>query len=216
MNNQVKEFFNKLKRDTRNKFKHSQRRGRRTAGYRPMINFDVADINNFTHFIECNISPTICPMQWEDLDIDFNDKNKRHCEYCDKFVYKADNKIMIEKLLSENKCMAVSNHIIDDLNGVMSEQKYENLQNRLKISMFFLVVKKYEPVAFEEFQKEKLTQEELLKKCILFIFDTNNIKYAIKKYIDKGADMQFILETIVPKIDDESFQETFKQEFILG
>jgi len=208
MNNRVKEFFNKTSDDEAKYPKINKKR--RYLGYIPTINHNVADINDFTHFIECDISPTICPMQWEDLEIDFEDKDKRFCEYCGKFVYKADNEFMVDKLISENKCMAVSNQLIEKINGKIDEQRLKNLEDRLRVSKLFLVFKKYEPSAFEEFQKQSLTQEELLKQCILYMFDRNY--EVIEKYTNMGVDMQFIIEKIVPKIDDDKFQEFIKQK----
>ncbi len=123
----------------------------RTAGCMPNIYFDVASINDFTHFIDCEISPTICPMQWEDLEVDFSSKDKRHCKYCDKFVYKVDNEFMIHKMQDENKCMAISNNLLEKMNGKMDNDKYINLQDRLSISMLFLVYKDTHQEQYKEF-----------------------------------------------------------------
>ena len=82
MNHKVKELFNAFYSDEEkskksNPSRHSMR-SRRTAGMRPAQYFDIAPITDFTHFINCEISPTICPMQWEDLEIDFSSQDKRH------------------------------------------------------------------------------------------------------------------------------------------
>ena len=104
-----------------------------------MAIFKIAPINEFTHFIDCEISPAICPMQWEDLEQDFTSIDKRYCEYCDKYVYKVDNEFMMKKMQDENKCMAISSTLLERLNGKIDDDAYLNLEYRLSISTLFLV-----------------------------------------------------------------------------
>ncbi len=170
----------------------------RTAGYMPNIYFDIASINDFTHFIDCEVSPTICPMQWEDLEIDFSSQDKRHCEYCDKFVYKVDNEFMIQKMQDENKCIAITNHLLERIN----DDKYTNLQDRLLISKLFLVYKSYRKEEFQEFIDNDASQEFILKAIILDILNSYDMKQTIEYYNKNGVDLEKILFEILPSIND--------------
>jgi len=129
----------------------------------PSIDYEVAPVSDITHFMECDVSPAICPMRFEDLQVDITSPDRRHCKYCDKFVYKADNEYMVNKLQDEGKCMAISNTLLERMNGKMDERRYINLQNRLAVSKLFLVYKRYNRYDYERFIDNKLTDEEILK-----------------------------------------------------
>ncbi len=192
----VKEFFNSQKRTEELEQRPIKQVMRRRLGVRPTIDYDVPDISNFTHFLDCEVSPFICPMQWEELNIDFDNSDRRYCEYCDKYIFKVDNEYMLKEHNSNNECIAISNELLEKINGKTEQEKYNKLQNRLHLSKLYLVVKKYEPYFWETLQNENLSQEEILKKTITMILDTNNINF----YIEKNVNMRFILEELIPKI----------------
>jgi len=192
----VKEFFNSQKRTEELEQRPIKQVMRRRLGVRPTIDYDVPDISNFTHFLDCEVSPFICPMQWEELNIDFDNSDRRYCEYCDKYIFKVDNEYMLKEHNSNNECIAISNELLEKINGKTEQEKYNKLQNRLHLSKLYLVVKKYEPYFWETLQNENLSQEEILKKTITMILDTNNINF----YIEKNVNMRFILEELIPNI----------------
>jgi len=205
---QVKEFFNSLQRKQKkekslNPNRNSQRKPRRTVGIIPYIEYDVPSITNFSHFMECEIAPNICPLMWEGLELDFENKERRYCSVCEKHVYKVDNQYMLEQLKTEDKCMAVSNDLLAKMNGKMEQKRYENLQKRLIISKLFLYEKKYNPEYFYEMQEKNLSYEVQLKKILLYI--VNNGCY--EKYIEFGIDFESIFEFVFEYVDDKYFQK---------
>ncbi len=216
MNHKVKELFNTLYANEEKvqsleemeeaRINRANKPRGRTAGCMPNVYFDVASINDFTHFIDCEVSPTICPMQWEDLEINFSSIDKRYCKYCDKFVYKVDNEFMIQKMQDENKCMAISNSLLEKMNGIIDEDKYINLQDRLSISMLFLVYKDTHQEEFKEFIDNDLTQELILKAIILDILNSYNMKQTIEWYAKNGVDLEIILHQVLSNINDNEFK----------
>ena len=52
-------------------------------------NIEIPSIDNFKAFINCNISPSICPMLWDELkDVD---EGVKYCIYCEKSVYEVSS-----------------------------------------------------------------------------------------------------------------------------
>lgn len=201
MRAQVKEFFNRLKRDQSKVVKSAKKR-RRTLGVMPMIDLNIPDVSDFSHFIECEVAPNICPMVWEALQIDFDDQNRRYCDHCQKYVYRADNQKMIEKLSSENKCMAVSNIVLEKISGEMDENRYENLQKRLEISKLFIYFKKYYPHEYRSMQEKKVSSQNQLKEILLHALKEK----AVANYIYQNEiGMEQIYLTALEYIDDEVF-----------
>ena len=208
MQSQVKEFFNSLQRKQKkeknlNPNRNSLRRSRRTVGVLPYIEYDVPSITNFSHFMECEIAPNICPLMWEGLELDFENKERRYCSVCEKYVYKVDNQYMLEQLKTEDKCIAVSNDLLSKMNGKMEQKRYENLQKRLTISKLFLYEKKYKSEWFYEMQEENLSYEDQLKKMLLYI--VNHGSY--EKYIEFGIDFESIFEIVFEYGNDKYFQK---------
>jgi len=209
INQKVKEYFNKLyleekKAKKPNPHNHTYKK-RRTAGISPYTYFEITPINEFSHFIDCEVSPTICPMQWEDLDIDFDSIDKRHCKYCDKFVYKVDNELMAQKMKEENKCIAISHNVLEKINKNADDKYYKNLEDRLLISMLFLVYKNTYQDTFKLWQEEKLSNENILKNIINDIFTSNDINKTIQWYIKENVDIENILHKVLFNIDDKKF-----------
>ncbi len=194
MQAKVKEFFNRASRELKQLDRPLRRR--RRVGYMSMHDPDVPDFTDFSHFIECEVSPMICPMLWEELEIDFDNIDKRYCEYCEKYVYRADNEYMVEKLQEENKCMAVSDELLNRVNGTMNQKEYENLQKRLVVSKLFLVYKKYEPEFFEAMKEDNLSYEEQLKRVVLDVLE-GNTEINIKWLMESGVDVEFLFFEIV-------------------
>ncbi len=203
----VKEFFNQQQREEHlSQQKLLKNKTRRTLGIMPTIEFDIPDITEFTHYLECDISPSICPMQWEELDIDFDNNDRRFCEYCDKYIYKVDNEYMLKEHNQNNECIAISNDLLEKINDKIEQERYNKLQDRLHLSKLYLVVKKYESYFWQEIQKDELSQENILKKTIKMILEQDDIDF----YLQKGVDMQFIFEQIVSKIKDDEFVNFIK------
>jgi len=209
MQSQVKEFFNSLQRKQKkeqnlNPYRNSVRRSRRTVGILPYIEYNVPSITNFSHFMACEIAPNICPLMWEGLELDFENKDRRYCSICEKHVYKVDNQYMLEQLKIENKCMAVSNDLLEKMNGKMEQKRYENLQKRLSISKLFLYEKKYNPEWFYEMQEKSIPYEEQLKKILLNILHHSDFE----EYLEFGIDFESIFEIAFEYGDHEDFKKS--------
>ena len=212
MQSKVKELFNKISRSEyseqkSNPHRKNARRGR-MLGVLPSDYFDVAPINDFTHFIECDVSPSICPMQFEDLKIDFENGDRRYCEYCNKHVYKADNEYMVKQLHDQGKCMAVSDTLIERLNGKMDDEQYQRLQDRLAISKLFLVYKDYDQEAYKVFVDNKLSTEEVLQAIILDILNSSDVDEMLTWYAEKGVDLEFIFSDVIMNMNNKAFEKT--------
>ena len=199
MQSQVKEFFNKLQLKQQKELKPRRRRSRRTIGVVPYIDYKIPEISNFSHFMECEIAPNICPLLWESLEVDFENKDRRYCFICEKHVYKVDNQYMLERLKSEDKCMAVSNNLLENINGKIEQNTYENLQKRLAISKLFLYEKKYNQDEFHKMKVENLSYEEQLKKILLNMM----VHGDFEEYVEFGIDFETIFEIVFEYGDDE-------------
>lgn len=198
---QVKEFFNKLKKTQKKEKIPKKVMRRHRTGIQPCIDYDIPDVTNFSHFIECEIAPNICPMMWESMEVDYEDENRRYCEYCQKYIYKADNEYMIKKLSSENKCMAVSSYVLEKMHGKMDEKRYVNLQTRLTISKLFMYCKRFNPVEFKQMQERGLTYKEQLKEILLLALDQRDLE----KYIKMEVEVAQIYSLALEYGDDEEF-----------
>jgi hypothetical protein len=217
MNQKVKEFFNSLYHEEekliREEYEARKRRGR-TAGYRPYLYFKMAPISDYTHFINCEVDSAICPMQWEDLELSIDLLEKRYCKYCDKFVYKVDNEFMIEKMENENKCMAISNSLLEKMNGKMDIKEFEALQNRLAISMLFLVYKYNNQREYMKFIENNLDKEAILKSILLDILNSYDIKSMIEWYLKQNVQLDIILHQVMANINDEEFKNQIEERII--
>ena len=203
----VKEFFNNLDRREKNELRENHLRHiSRRLGYMPDMDFNVPDINQFDHFIECEISPLLCPMRWEDLEVDFKDKDKRFCEICQQYVYQVDNAYMLKQLKEENKCIAISEDLVQKLSLDMEQ----NLSKRLVISKLFLIIKRYKPNHFEYLKENDLSYEEMLKKTVWVILQSDNVEDEILWYIQRGIDMRMIFEEVLPLVDDTKLHQLIK------
>ena len=129
-------------------------------------------------------------------------KDKRHCKYCDKFVYKVDNEFMIQKMQNENKCFAISNHFLEKMN----DDKYTNLKDRLSISMLFLVYKSYRKEEFQEFIDNNASQEFILKAIVLDILNSYDIQQTVEWYAKNGVDLEIILHQVLSSVNDDKLK----------
>ena len=208
MQAKVKEFFNHLvkEEDKENEQEmdeqNSSHSPRRLGGVRAINIAKIPNLTNLEHFIECEISPDVCPMLWEELDVDFEDASKRYCKHCDSYVYKADNEYMIEKLQNENKCMAIPERLAPN-----------PFKERLKLSKLFLLYKPY--------LDENMTYIEQLKFILLELLDVKSENRKKRLYAqeklrwlrENGVDMKFIFQEIVFEIDDKDFIDTINKKF---
>lgn len=203
MQSQVKEFFNSIQREenSENKTNKQNKRSTRTLGIAPDIDYKIPEITNFSHFMECEVAPNICPLMWETLDIDFDNSDRRYCDYCQQYIYKADNEMMIKKLKDENKCMAISNELLEKINGKIDEERFEQLQLRLSISKLFMYFRKFNPEEFQDMQEEKLSYNEQLKEILLFAIDHKEVE----EYINLEIDMENIYQITLKYCNDEKF-----------
>ena len=208
MQAKVKEFFNQLERKqliiVRKMSERKRRRGQ-WLGMGMHYNSHTDKFQYFTHFIECEVSPAICPMQWEDLQFDFQDINRRFCTYCERYVYVAENIVNYKKLQEEGKCVAVNEFLFKKLQNRYDEKHLERLEQRLKLSKLFLVEKHYN--SYEYSYEEDISYENLLILIITRIFESYNPLQDINWYIEQGVDMRYIFEEIATKVGDEGFQK---------
>ena len=202
MYSKVKEFFKELEIEEQ-KESRAQPKYNRRLGIRPSVDYNIPDITNFSHFVECEIAPDICPMMWETMEVDFEDKERRHCDYCDKYVYKVDNEYMLEKFTSQNECIAISNNLLEQIHDKMDEKRHDNLQLRLIISKLFMHFKKNMPFEFNEMKNRSLSHEKILEEILLFSLETS----VIKSYIKSEVEIEKIYEIVLGHSENEEFKE---------
>lgn len=162
---------------------------------------------DFDNFIECEVSPDICPIIWDNLFSIENFEDRRYCKYCDKTVYKVDNMNLFKQLQDNNKCMVISKEIFENINGKIDKVKYTLLKNRLKLSKLFLVIKHHN---YESCINKDRTFKEKLKDIVMKVFTEDKPSNEIKWLEEKGVDMNFILQEIVLKEFDNDFITKYK------
>jgi len=216
MNNKVKEFFNYMSRKWHKKHRSIRPRQGRYLGYRPTHYVNIPPMDKFTHFIDCELSPAICPMKWEDLEIQFDLLEKRYCEYCGKYVYRVDNQYMLDQMQEKNRCIAISSNFLEKLNGQLNNEEHKRLEDKLLFSKLFLIHRYIHPSEHKKYLEENLTQEQILKNVILSILESKNIEDNIKMYSDRDVELQRVFEILVDYIEDKVFIENMIEKMHLA
>ena len=186
----TRDFLNNVIEQEEHIYIKSKKRSRVLIGEIPYKIFDIPEITQFDHFIECEVSPLTCPMRWEDLEIDFSDNNKRFCNHCEKYVYKANNITVVKKYKEQNLCMAITDDVLENINGKIEEEYYNKLFYRLEISKLFLNEKIYNAEEFQEWKDSKMSYKTILAKIIVNMLQD---KSKIDFNIEDGINMKFIL-----------------------
>jgi len=208
MLSKVKEFFNKMYKEEDSQ-RPQRNKKRRKLGMMPIKKFDIPDpAEDIIHFINCETSPSICPMIWEELEIDFEDKNRRYCKYCDDYVYKVENKYLYDQLKEENKCMAISEEFLNKYSQNFNDDYFIRLEKRLKLSKLFLIYKVYFPDEYKKYEDEKATLDIIFKDLIIKILK-NEEKFSKDFFEGKGVDLEYIFKNIVTKLDYKFIKEIY-------
>lgn len=165
---------------------------------------------DFGNFIECEVSPDICPLVWDRLSIIENLDDRRYCKYCDKTVYKVDSIELFDRLQEQNKCMVISKRVFENINGKIDKERYLLLQNRLKLSELFLIVEHYD---YETITNQDKTFKEKLQDIVTKIFTQDEPSNELKWFEDKGVDMKFIFQEIILKEFDKEFIKKYNIKY---
>lgn len=227
MNHIVKELFNSLysheekalKTNPKSRIKPKMINGYKyPSGARIHFDFDnVIKFSDETDFIIFKNDDIFYPITWDNLTIDYISKDIRHCEECDKTVYKVSNKYIYDKCTQENLCMAISNDTLERIKVSLDNSEYEKISNTILISKLFLqyentYVKNHN--SFEDFKKDNCTRELAFKSIILDILDSNNIQETIEDYNEHGVNLEIILIKIVPTINDDIFKAEVEEKIV--
>ena len=65
-------------------------------------------LSDDTCYIFCANCEKILPISWDDLLINFDNKDFRYCKQCDKNIYRVKNYYFYQKYIKENQCIAMS------------------------------------------------------------------------------------------------------------
>ncbi len=57
--------------------------------------------------IWCKEKSIVCTRQWDEMDICFEDGDKRYCKVCDRWVFRASNIFLFEKYKRQEGCIAI-------------------------------------------------------------------------------------------------------------
>lgn len=214
MLSQIKEFFNaKMKEDELEenlRVKKNRKIGR--SRYDEKI-IEILSIDNFKAFINCNISPSICPMLWDELkDVS---EGVKYCIYCEKNIYEVSSIKEYKQYLSQNECMAIHYSLIDEHKQEveLSDVVEEDLKDILKLSRFFIVAR-YLNSYNEKFISSTFSKELFLKNIICALIFHHNFEEELEKYLSHSVDMEFIFTKVCTSIEDKKFVDLVKKQII--
>ncbi|MEV9600226.1 hypothetical protein [Aliarcobacter butzleri] len=212
---QIKEFFNTKMKEDELEENIRVKRNRMLGIFLLPENSEkeIPSINNFKAFINCNISPSICPMLWDELkDVD---EGVKYCIYCEKSVYEVSSIKEYKQYLSQNKCMAVPYSLIDEHKQEveLSDIVEEDLEDMLKLSRFFIVAR-YLNSYNEKFISSTFSKELFLKNIICALIFHHNFEEELEKYLSHGVDMEFIFTKVCTRIEDKKFVDLVKKQII--
>ena len=214
MLSQIKEFFNaKMKEDELEenlRVKKNRKIGR--SRYDEKI-IEIPSIDNFKAFINCNISPSICPMLWDELkDVS---EGVKYCIYCEKNIYEVSNIKEYKQYLSQNECMAIPYSLIEnhDEETEFSNILKNDLTDVLKLSRFFIVAK-YLNSYGGEFISSTNSKEFFFKNIISALIFHRDFEEELKKYLSHGVDIKFIFTEVCTRIQDKKFVDLVKEQII--
>lgn len=212
---QIKEFFNtKMKEDElEENIRVKRNRMLGIFHFPENLEKEIPPINNFKAFINCNISPSICPMLWDELkDVQ---EGVKYCMYCEKSVYEVSNIKDYKQHLSKNECMAIPYSLIDEHKQEveLSDVVEENLEDILKLSRFFIVAR-YLDSYDEKFISSTFSKELFFKNIISVLIFHHNFEEELEKYLYHGVDMEFIFTKVCTRIEDKKFVDLVKKQII--
>jgi len=167
----------------------------------------IPDIKDFKHFINCEISPDICPMIWEELEKVEEKDEKRYCKFCNNYVYRVDDEEMLQKYMNTDKCLAININLLENLYGKWDEEVIEKYKKRLLISRLFLLFKsKYN---WEQFKEKNYDYEQILKEIFKLIL---NEKLDLKYFLDNNLDVIEVMDFIAQHIDNEELKKAYNSK----
>ena len=213
MRSSVKEFFNQQEQEKLKEKKKILSKNKimcRCHPYSYKTNGNIKNVKPLDHIIDCDKCLTKCPLRFEDLEIDFTNQNVRFCSYCNNYIYKVDNLTVLQQLKNENKIIAISPILIENLKGKIDNTGYENLFYRNAVIMLILKFKKDNRDIFEELSKINLSENELLKRIIFNIFDCSYNENIVNDYKNKGIDLEFIFDKLILKTENKEFNNYLK------
>ncbi len=211
---QIKEFINaKMKEDELEENQRIKKRRRIIGRYGPYPkDIEIPSLDNFKAFINCDISPIICPMLWEELqDVE---ESVKYCIYCKKNVYETNNIETYNEHLSKNECMSIPYSLIENHNKEIEISDFleNDLIDLLKLSRFFIVAWY---LNFGDKSKSSTYSKELFLKNIISVLIFNlDFEEELEKYLSHGVDMEFIFTKVCTKIEDKKFVNLVKRQII--
>jgi len=166
----------------------------------------IPDIKDFKHFINCEISPDICPMMWEELEKVEGKDEKRYCKFCNNYVYRVDNEEILQKYTNTNKCLAINIDLLENLYGKWDKEVIEKYEKRLLISRLFLLFKSKYKNYWKQFKEKNYDYEQILKEIFKLIL---NEKLDLKYFIDNNLDVIEVMDFIEKHIGDKELKKEF-------
>jgi len=212
---QIKEFFNTKMKEDELEENIRVKRNRLLGIFRFPENLEkeIPSIDNFKAFINCNISPSICPMLWDELK--YVQEGVKYCIYCEKNIHEVSSIKEYKQYLSQNKCMAIPYFLINEHKQEveLSDVVEEDLKDILKLSRFFIVAR-YLNSYNEKFISSTFSKELFLKNIICALIFHHNFEEELEKYLSHGVDMEFIFTKVCTRIEDKKFVDLVKKQII--
>ena len=214
-NNKIElgDFYDIRKAKIDNNYQRKRPPIERTIGYIRVEKYKELDkiptLKNFKHFINCEVSPELCPMTWEELEKFDEEDKKRFCKFCENYVYKVDNEDDLNKYKNSNKCLAINENLLETLEVKWDEEDKENFKKRLKISKLFLLFKSYYKDDWKHFKDKNYDYYQILKEIIKKLLNKN---FEVSIFIENNVDIIKTLDFIMQYIEDEELKNEYKQK----
>ncbi len=218
MQSRVKEFFNKL--EAEKIYKETIRekalaryysRNKWRKDYGVNIEFHLPKVKKDTtqyHFMEDENNSNIALIVWEHLEIDFSNIERRYCEKCNDYVYRASNITILKKLHSEEKKVAISANLFELTREEMSDKEYQLFQNKMKITLFLMIYFKYKSTqSFNRTNLNRYIDTKTLKEILESIIQHRYAFEWLKFFSQHGIDMEFIIIKILEYINEDTLSK---------
>ncbi len=106
------------------------KRQKRAKGFNtkmPRSFFEYPIYRELKDVILCTDKSKICPRKWDELEVDFDNENMRHCTVCKQDVIKVTNQHNLEEVKGTNACISVP------LNGILHKSFSEGWKSYIEL-----------------------------------------------------------------------------------
>lgn len=173
----------------------------------PPSMYDYPIYKDLKEVIICNDLSKICPRRWDELEIDFEDKNKRYSSLMQRDILKVTNEHNYNLIKDQNICIAIP------YNGVLQQRLFNDLHQYIKEYIFIQISRR---IIMDSGYSEKYDINTTDKnEAIKFIFEhirksiNENRWCDFKCWVQRYKEYDIALEDI---INNSDYKEIFNQK----